>query len=430
MTRKLLAPGLATAAVLLFTLSASIAASSEADVNWPNWRGPARTGAAAGAPPTEWAEDKNVAWKVDTPGLGSASPIVWGERVYILTAIDGIGDASATIDWAVIAYDAANGSEIWRRVARSQVPYAGKHATNSYASASAMTDGEHLWAFFGSYGLYCLDMDGNVLWELDFGAMETRLTFGEGASAAVHGDTLVVIWDQERQSWVGAFNKLTGEELWRVDRDEPTTWATPLIVDHEGTTQVITAGTNRVRSYDLADGELIWEGPGLTRNAIPSPMYADGVVYLTAGFRGSSIMAVDLSRAEGKIDDTDAILWHLARDTPYVPSPVLVDDIVYYTKSNTAVITAVRASSGEPLFGPQRIEGVREIYASLTAANGYVYVLGRDGGATVLRHGEEYEVVAQNTLDDGFDASPAIVGDSLYLRGQESLYRIAAPASE
>lgn len=446
--RRVLVAGLAVVTVLLLGLSISAAGSSGSDDNWPSWRGPAGTGAASGAPPTEWAEDSNVRWKVAIPGLGSASPIVWGDRVYILTAIGeepvaasaggrqgrggphGPPATTDTIEWAVIAYDANDGSEVWRRVARTQVPYAGKHATNSYASASAVTDGEHLWAFFGSYGLYCFDMDGNPVWEIDFGAMKTRLTFGEGASTALHGDLIVVIWDQEAQSWIGAFNKITGEEMWRVDRDEATTWATPLIVEHGGSVQVITSGTNRVRSYDLMSGELLWEGPGLTRNAIPSPVYDDGVVYLTAGFRGSALMAVDLSRAAGKIDGTDAILWQVDRDTPYVPSPLLVDDIVYYTKSNSAIITAVRASSGEKLFGPQRIDGVREVYASPTAANGYIYVLGRDGNATVLRHGEEYEVVAQNTLDDGFDASPAIVGDSLYLRGRSSLYRIASPEGE
>jgi len=448
MMRKLLAAGLVTVAVFLLALSVSVTASSESDANWPNWRGPAGTGVASGAPPIDWAEDKNVRWKTDIPGLGSASPIVWGDRVYILTAIGetvaaapaagrprragfhGLAAPTNTIDWAVIAYDANDGSEVWRRVARSQVPYAGKHATNSYASASAVTDGEHLWAFFGSYGLHCLDMDGNLVWELDFGAMEARLGFGEGASPAIHGETIVVIWDQEAQSWIAAFNKVTGDELWRVDRDEPTTWATPFIVEHDGVTQVITSGPNRVRSYDLADGELLWEGPGLTANTIPTPVHADGVVYLAAGFGGSALMAVDLSRAQGKIDGTDAILWRIERDTPYVATPLLLDDIVYYTKSVNAIVSAARAGSGEKLFGPQRIDGLSEIYASPTAANGYIYFLGRDGGATVLRHGEEYQVAAQNTLDDGFDASPAIVGDSLYLRGRRSLYRIAAPAGE
>ena len=446
--RKLLAACLITVAVFLFGLNAATAGSSESDANWPSWRGPSGTGVASGAPPIEWAEDKNVRWKSVIPGLGSASPIVWGDRVYILTAIGETAAAAPaggrrsrvrrhgppaptdTIEWAVIAYDANDGSEVWRHVARSQVPYAGRHFTNSYASASAVTDGEHLWAFFGSYGLHCLDMAGNPVWELDFGAMQTRLGFGEGASTALYGDTIVVIWDQEPQSWIGAFNKLTGEQLWRMDRDESTTWATPLIVEYAGTTQVITSGTTRVRSYDLADGKLLWEGPGLTANTIPSPVYEDGVVYLAAGFRGSALMAVDLNRAQGRIDDTEAILWRIDRDTPYVPSPLLFGDIVYYTKSNDAIITTVRASTGERIFGPQRIDGLRELYASPTAANGYVYLLGRAGGATVLRHGEEYEVVAQNVLDDGFDASPAIVGDSLYLRGRASLYRIAAPAGE
>jgi outer membrane protein assembly factor BamB len=414
--------------LLLLALSATVAlvagTAAPAD-NWPNWRGPANDGTAAGAPPIEWAEGKNVAWKTALPGLGSATPIVWGNRIYVLSAVDSAAGAGS-IDWVVIAYDVADGTEVWRHVARTQVPYAGKQQSNSYASASAITDGAHIWAFFGSYGLHCLDMDGEVVWELDFGAMETRRSFGEGASPALHGDAIVVVWDQEPQSWIGAFDKSSGDELWRVDRDEPTTWATPFIVEFEGTTQVITAGTNRVRSYDLADGALLWEGPGLTLNSIPSPVYADGIVYLAAGYRGSALMAVDLRTAAGKIDDTEAIRWRIERDTPYVPSPLLVDDIIYYVKSNNAILSAVQASTGDLLFGPQRLDGVREIYASPTAANGYIYILGRDGGATVLRQGPTYEVVAQNSLDDGFDASPAIVGDVMYLRGRGALYKIEA----
>lgn len=422
--------------LLLVPLSAGTAAPGATD--WPSWRGADGSGIGAGTPPLEWSEERNVRWKTPLPGLGSATPIVWQDRAYVLSAIGGEPDPDArpswrgsappsdSVDWVVLAYDTETGAEVWRRTARSQPPYAGKHATNSYASASALTDGEHLWAFFGSYGLYALDLDGNVLWEKDFGAMETRLNFGEGASPALHGDSIVVVWDHEGESWIAAFDKLSGQEQWRVDRDEPTTWATPLVVEHDGTTQVITAGTNRVRSYDLADGSLLWEGPGLTLNAIPSPLYADGVVYFAAGFRGSALMAVDLGAANGRIDDTPAVLWRVERDTPYVPSPLLLGDLIYYVKSNDAIISAARASTGERVFGPQRVEGVREIYASPAAANGYVYIVGRDGGATILRQGDEYDVVATNSLDDGFDASPAFVGDSIYLRGRSHLYRIAA----
>jgi len=399
-----------------------VSAPAQGQENWPTWRG-LGNGVATGAPPIEWAEDSNVAWKTPLPGLGSATPIIWGDRIYVQTAI---GDGLEPMEWALIAYSLEDGSEIWRHVARRQAPYAGKHQTNSYASASAITDGEHIWAFFGSYGLYCLDMEGNPVWDMNFGRMQTRRDFGEGASPAVHGDAIVVIWDQEPQSWIGALDKRTGDELWRVNRDEPTTWATPFIVEHGDVTQVITAGTNRVRSYDLATGEMIWDGPGLTLNTVPSPVYADGVVYLTAGYRGNALMAVDLDKAAGDIDGTDAIVWRIERDTPYVPSPLLIDDVLYYVKSNAAILSAVRASTGEPLFGPQRVDGVREIYASPTAANGYVYILGRDGGAAVLRQGETYEVAAQNSLDDGFDASPVIVGDALYLRGRAALYKIAS----
>ncbi len=314
------------AGLLLVPLSVGSIAPTPTD--WPSWRGTDGSGIGSGAPPVEWSEERNVRWKTPLPGLGSATPIVWQDRIYVLTAIGGEPDPDArpswrgsapptdSVDWVVLAYDTETGAEVWRRTARSQPPYAGKHATNSYASASALTDGQHLWAFFGSYGLYAFDLEGNLVWEKDFGAMETRHNFGEGASPALHGDSIVLLWDQEGQSWIAAFDKLSGQERWRVDRDEPTTWATPLIVEHDGTTQVITAGTNRVRSYDLADGSLLWEGPGLTLNAIPTPLHADGVVYFAAGFRGSALMAVDLSAAKGRIDDTPARCSGASNGTP------------------------------------------------------------------------------------------------------------------
>jgi outer membrane protein assembly factor BamB len=255
--------------------------------------------------------------------------------------------------------------------------------------------------------------------------MQTRNNFGEGASPALYGDTLVVTWDHEGQDFVAAFDKKTGKELWRKDRDEPTTWATPLIVEHAGRRQVITAGTNKVRSYDLETGEQVWESAGLTPNAIPTPIESQGVVYVTAGYRGSAARAIRLAGAKGDLTGTPSILWQTDRDTPYVPSPLLHQGVLYLVKSNSGVVTALDAATGQTLYGPQRLEGVAEIYASPLSVGGRVLVVGRDGNALVLDGGREYKVLVKNSLDDGFDASPVVVGDELYLRGYRNLYRIS-----
>lgn len=232
-----------------------------------------------------------------------------------------------------MAINRSDGSTAWKRTARKEVPHQGKQPNNSFASASAIVDGTHVIAYFGSRGLYCYDLEGRLVWEKDLGDMQTRNGFGEGASPALSGDTLVVNWDHEGQDFVVALDKKTGKELWRRDRDEPTTWTTPLIVEHAGRRQVVTAGTNRVKSYDLQTGELVWEAPGLTPNAIPTPIESAGIVYVTSGYRGSAARAIRLAGAKGDLTGTPAILWETDRDTPYVPSPLLYQGVFYLVKS-------------------------------------------------------------------------------------------------
>ena len=419
--------------------------------SWPQWRGPLATGVSPTAePPTEWSETKNIRWKVELPGYGSASPIVWDDHIFILSAIPaGAGSAggpglfgrlrdrlmgavgvpmlssSEVQQFTVSAYDRRDGSVVWERVAVSEQPHEGRHATGSWASASAVTDGEVLCAFFGSRGLYCYDLEGTLLWDQDFGDMEIRMGFGEGASPALHGDSIVVVWDHQGQSFITSLDKWTGQERWRTPRQEITSWSTPLVVDYQGRTQVITSATDRVRSYDIDTGVLVWEGAGVTLNAIPTPVTADGIVYLMSGYRGNQLYAVDLSKARGDITGTDAIVWSHDRDTPYVPSPVLHDGILYFTKSNSGVLSAHDAKSGRKIYGPERLPGIRDIYASPVVAGNYLYVTSRDGVTLVLETGSQLRVVATNALDDQIDASAAVVESEIYLRGQQYLYCIA-----
>jgi len=417
---------LATAglAVLPWTGASPADPPPSVDRFWPQWRGPLGTGEAPNAnPPLEWSEKKNVRWKVEIPGRGKSSPIVWGDLVFVTTAVP-TGKGSSQ-DFVVLAYGRADGQLRWRKTVRTLVPHEGTHADGTFASASALTDGERVYAFFGSRGLYALDLQGHVLWEKDLGTMTTRLGFGEAASPALFGNTLVVNWDHEGNDFIVALDAKTGKERWRNDqRNEPTTWATPLVVVQDGRPQVVTSGTNRVRSYDLETGKLLWEAGGLTDNVIPSPVSAGGMVYLTSGFRGNALIAVRLAGAKGDITGTPAVAWRYDRDTPYVPSPLLYRDGLYFLKSNSAVLTRLDTSTGQPSYA-ERLAGMSNVYASPVAAGGRVYVAGRDGVTDVLEAGPRLKVLATNVLPDGFDASPAVVDGEIYLRGQQHLYRIS-----
>ena len=414
---------------------------------WPEWRGPLRTGAApAGDPPVGWSEDANVRWKVPLPGLGSATPVIWDDRLFVLSAVptgersrSGPGffsrladrfmrrdSATEVLQFVVLALDRRDGRVLWERVAREETPHQGKHGTNSWASPSAVTDGEVVCAFFGSRGLFCYDLDGRPLWESDLGDMRTKMGFGEGASPTLYRDLLIVPWDHEGQSFIAAFDKRTGRERWRTPRDEETSWSSPLVVEGGDGAQVVTSATEAVRGYDAATGELRWWDEGLTENAIPSPVSAGGLVFVTSGYRGNRLAAIDLSAAAGDIRGSDAVVWSVDRDTPYVPSPLLFDGQLYVLKSNSGVLTAYDAATGAKRYGPERVPGIRNVYASPVAAAGRLYVTSRDGVTSVVRAGPSFEVLATNVLDDEFDASPAIAGGEIYLRGRQFLYCIAA----
>lgn len=426
-------------AVLGLTAAASVVRGAPvpgAERNWPEWRGPLNTGVSPTAdPPVTWSETSNVRWKVKVPGSGTGTPIVWEDRVYVLTAVP-VGEANpgarvgrtiqptTPVRFTVVCLDRATGKTVWARVAREEVPHEGHHPDHGYASHSPVTDGKHLYAYFGSRGLYCYDLDGNLKWKKDLGRQQTRNGFGEGSSPALRDDTLVITWDHEGEDFIVALDKNTGAEKWRQARDEPTTWSTPLVVEHGGKKLVVTAGTNKCRTYDLETGKLVWELEGLTANVIPSPVSAGDMVYLMSGFRGNELMAVRLGR-EGDLTRTDAVAWSHNRATPYVPSPLLYEDKLYFFGSNSGLLSCFAAKTGEPLINAERIPALSGVYASPVGAAGRVYLLGRNGAAVVLKNTGKLDVLATNTLEDGFDASPAVVGKELFLRGRQHLYCIA-----
>jgi outer membrane protein assembly factor BamB len=413
----------------------------EGENGWPRWRGPLATGAApAASPPTQWSETENLKWKVAVPGYGTSTPVLWGDRIFLLTAkasgeqthaTPAAGNPSGTFkpedtyQFILLCYSRADGSLLWQRIAREEVPHEGHHRDHGFASSSPVTDGEHVYAHFGSRGTYCYDLDGRLVWERDLGDMRTRNAFGEGSSPALHGDILVINWDHEGDDFIVGLDKRTGETRWRQDRDdEPTSWATPLVVEHENRPQVVVNATSKVQSYDLASGEPLWEHGGQTVNVIPSPVAQDGVVYVTSGFKGSALFAIRLG-STGDLSGTDAILWSHNKSTPYVPSPLLYDGLLYLVSGNAGRLSCFDAKTGQAHYEAEQLPGMFGIYASPVAAAGRVYVMGRDGTAVVLKAAPELEVLATSKLDDKVDASLALVDGELFVRGHRHLYCIA-----
>lgn len=442
---------LSFAVVLASSAAAACGVAAEVgNEGWSHWRGPEVNGASTTAnPPTEWSEEKNVKWKVEVPGNGSSTPIVIGDRIYLHTAVKtdrvdenavkekpqeetggrrrrfGGGSAPTNFyEFWVLAYNKSDGSLAWGKKVTEEVPHEAGHNTNNFASSSPSTDGQRLYSNFGSRGIYCLDLDGNVLWSRDFGAMRTVASFGEGSSSAVKDGVVIVPWDHEGESFLAALDAVNGEVKWKVQRDEGTTWATPLITEYNGSYQVVTNGAKRVRSYDLQSGELLWECGGQASNPIPSPVrYEDNVICMT-GYRGYSIYSIPLG-SSGDITDTDKPAWKGGDAAPYVPSPVLYDGQLYYLKANNGVLVSRRADTGEVVIPETRLPNIKNVYSSPVAADGKIYITDREGSTIVLKHGSEFEVLANNKLDAQVDGSLAFVGDEVFVRSWTHLYCIA-----
>lgn len=434
--------------LVLCTLPALSARADEAGESaedfWPAWRGPLATGVAPHAdPPIEWGDDNNVRWRAPVPGGGHSSPIVWGGRIFLTTAIP-VGEAFAPRysnapgahdnvpvtrrhQFVALAISRETGEVLWERTLNETIPHEGGHYTGSLASASPVTDGERIVVSFGSHGLYCLDVDGGLLWEAHLGDMRSKHGHGEGSSPVLAGDTLVVNWDHEGQSFIVAFDKLTGDERWRQLRDEVTSWASPIIVEHNGRRQVVAAGTDRLRGYDLESGDVVWECAGLSNNVVASPVAADGIVIAGSSYDTRAMLAVRLEGARGDVTRTDNLIWRRTERTPYVPSPLLYGRSIYFLRHYQGILSKVDVRTGEDQSGPFRLYGITDVYASPVAAAGRIYITDRDGTTLVMTHEETPRSLAVNRLDDSFSATPALVAGELYLRGARSLYKIAAP---
>ena len=440
---------------------ASLAATAFAG-DWPTWRGPAGTGVAESAPPASFGADENVRWSIELPGRGCSTPIIVGETVYVTTAAPTGKPAEAQPDpepepepegrgrgrgrgrrgfgaaqlveqsFDLLAIDRASGELRWRETLATATPHEGYHGQyGSWASASPVFDGEHLFVSFGSFGLFCVDLEGELVWKADPGAkLVMRRSFGEGATPVVHGDVLFHAFDHEGDSFAIAYDKRSGEELWRVDRDEPSVWAQPIVIEHGGETQVVASGTNRVRGYRLADGEVLWECGGLGVNAIPALVRHDDLILAMSGYQGANLIAIRLG-GEGDVTAAEgAIAWSSPKGCSYTASPVLVGG-KYYTVTDRGFISCFDATTGEGHYVEERLPRGSTLKASPVAADGKLYVPTEAGDVHVIRLGETYEVLGTHSFGEhAFIASPALVDGELYLRSMTHLFCVAETGEE
>jgi outer membrane protein assembly factor BamB len=433
---------LAVVGVALLSWTLSMALAPE-EVYWPYWRGPAADGMAVGDAPLHWSDTQNVQWKTDIPGLGNSSPVIWGNQIFLTTAISTGAPASsasaggsatppnprttagpvAEHKFDVLCLDRKTGKILWQRTAKTAVPHEGVHGTyGSFASNSPVTDGRNVYAFFGSRGMYCFDMKGNLVWQKDFGVqLRMKMAFGEGMAPVLSGDKVILIFDHEGDSFMVVLDKTTGKEIWRVNRDEKSNWAAPLVVDHGGRKQVVVSATSKVRSYDLENGKLLWECSGLGANTIPQPVYQDDLVFVMSGYNNPKLMAIRLGR-DGDLTGTDAIVWSQVKGNSYTPSPVLFDNKLYVL-TDTGMISCYNARTGEAYYSQIRLPKTYSFKSSPVGANGKLYLASENEDVIVLRMGEKYEVLATNTMPDQvFIATPAITGGEIFLRSKTRLY--------
>lgn len=409
---------------------------------WPEWRGPAHNGMAPSAVPSEWTATRNLAWKLDVPGRGHSSPVIWGDRIFLTTAVpleaapvsEGGGGrrggpgggTGAGIEhrFVVMCVDRKSGKILWERTAIQAKPHEGYHFLyGSFASNSPVTDGRYVYAFFGSRGLFCYDFSGKLIWQKQFAPMKMRLGFGEGVAPVLDGDRLVIGFDQEENSHIVVLDKRDGHELWRAAREEQSAWSQPLVVDAGGKHQYVVAATKRVRSYEAATGKIIWECGGLGGNVIPTPVMTNGVVYVMSGFRDPNLLAIRLGR-EGDLTGTDAVLWTNTRGNSYTASPVLDGDKLYFISDN-GMLTCLNAKTGQPYYAQQRLPKAYSFKSSPIGAGGKLYLSTEDGDVVVVKMGEKFEVLATNHIaDEMFVSTPAVAEGNLYLRSQRALYCI------
>ena len=396
--------------------------------NWGHWRGPTGNGIALNAtPPTKWSATQNIKWKAEVPGRSSGSPVIWDDSVFVVSAVPTgkMNGRLPNLDFKLFCFDRKSGKSLWQQTAVTATPHEETHLTNGFASASPCTDGKHVYAHFGSRGLYCYTMDGKQVWKRDdFGAMQTRNTFGEGSSPTLEGEKILVPWDHEGASALYALDKLTGKTIWKTPREEPTCWATPLVAEFAGKKQIIMNGQSFARSYDLETGKELWRCTGQTERPVASAVADKDLAFVGSGHKGAFLGAFRMD-GRGDLKGTNKVAWTIDRDTPDIGSPILSSGRLYFYKGKSGQLSCVDAATGKPYYMGSRIPGVDSTYASPVAAGGYVFLTGRNGTTVVIKDANELSIVETNSVGEPVDATPAPAGKELFLRGEKHLFCIA-----
>jgi hypothetical protein len=442
--------------VFLILVLAMLASTASATDQWPQFRG-LTAGAVADDPalPETWSETENVAWKADIPGTGWSSPVVWDDHIFVTATIGGgsepqpikglydPGDengrtrAVAEHRWMIYDVDFRTGKIRWQHELARGVPKVQRHIKNSFASETPVTDGERVYVYFGSMGvLAALDMSGRRVWMKELGAYDGRQAFGTAASPALHKDRVFVVHDNVTESVIAAYDKKTGNEIWRVKRDEVENWSTPFVWENELRTEIVTSGLRKVRSYDL-DGKLLWELSGMTVNVTPTPFARHGLVFINSGYPGTSprpVYAVrpgasgDISLKDGATSN-EFVVWYQPLLGTYNTSSLVYGDI-YYTLLDRGFLLAHDAKTGKQIYGRQRISAEASGFTSSPwAYNGKIFLLSEDGDTFVVPAGPEFKVIGKNSLNEMAMATPAVVRGSVIIRTQSKLYRIAKPGA-
>lgn len=423
------------------------------DANWPQFRGPSANGIGAGAPPTEWNVDsgKNILWKTSIPGLGHSSPVVWGDRIFVTSAVPATGESSLKVglygdiapvkgepaqSFTVYCLDRKSGKILWQRVAISEEPKIQRHPKSTHANPTPATDGKHLVVFFGSEGLYTYDLKGKLLWKKDFGVLDAGFymvpsaQWGFASSPVIHGHMVIVQADVQKNSFVGAFDIKTGKEIWRTPRNDVPTFGSPAVVPYAGAGghgyQVVVNGWKHIAGYDLENGKELWSMKGAGDIPVPTPVFADGLVVVTnAHGKGRPIFAIRDDAAGDISDSKTAIAWTEPRGGNYMQTPLLDNGLGYFC-FDTGVLSVYKMATGARQYQQRLGGGTSGFSSSPVAADGRLYITSEEGHSFVLGLGPEYKLLAENDLGETVMATPAIADGVIYMRGGKHLYAIGA----
>ena len=438
---------LRVASVLIIAAFGALIVNAKPPTNWPQWRGPDGQGVSTEKDlPTQWSPTKNVKWKTQLSGRGHSSPIVWGKKIFLTTALDGEAVPGRTpgvthklLDgtdfvhpdavgadlkhtFKVICLDRETGKILWERVAYEGPVHDSRHKKASFASSTPATDGKYVFAFFGTEGLYAYDYSGKQLWKRDLGKLGTA-SVGYGVSPILFGNYVIMQCDESGgQSFIAAFDKKTGKEAWRVARKVDVTWSSPVLVHTATRTELVAAAAEAIIAYDPATGKELWRHKGLESNAVPTPVVSKDMVVVTSGYPTKIALALR-GGGNGDITGTSQLVWSYNKGTAYVPSPILYGDYVYLMTGNGS-ITCLDAKTGKLQYEGARVPKAITFMASPVAFDGKILLTSEDGDTFIIKAGPVHEVLETNTVGEPVYASPAIADGKIFIRGEKTLYAI------